>query len=108
MKLDNILLFTTLLLLPGIRVIYDYDFFNFSVLASFLLDICCHVKEVGGVKYRLVKDHVMKPASTCKDDCVYQKVGSDGGYYCFRQGELFSECLERGKEGKINFSFLWP
>ena len=66
--------------------------------------MCCHVKEVGGVKYQLVKDHSMKPAPTCKDDCVYQKVGPGGGFYCFRNGELFSECLEK-EEGNMNFGF---
>ena len=94
MKLSNIFLFTTLLLLPGKRISWEYEFLHFSVSASFLLDMCCHVKEVGGVKYRLVKDHTMKPDSTCKDDCVYQKVGPEGGYYCFRHGDLFSECLD--------------
>ena len=60
--------------------------------------MCCQVKEVGGVKYRLVKDHAMKPDSTCKDDCVYQKMGPMGGFYCFRYGDLSSKCLEKEQE----------
>ena len=105
MKLYNILLFVTLLLLPGYRISWEniiFIFFNF--LASLLLDMCCHVKKVGGVKYQLVKDHAMKPAPTCKDDCVYQKIDPEGGYYCFRHGKLISECLEKD-EGKMNFVF---
>ena len=68
--------------------------------------LCCHVKEVGGVKYRLVKDHAVKPASTCKDDCVYKKIGTVGGYYCFKHGELFSECLDEGKKSSFALSTL--
>ena len=65
-------------------------------VALFLLEQCCHVKEVGGVKYKLVKDHEIKPDPTCKDDCIYQKVSSDADerYYCFRPGKQSSECLE--------------
>ena len=66
--------------------------------------MCCQVKKVGGVKYQLVKDHAMKPAPTCKDDCVYQKIDPEGGYYCFRHGKLISECLEK-EDGKMNFVF---
>ena len=50
---------------------------------------------MGGVKYKLVKDRDIKPASTCKNDCVYEKLGSEGDYYCFRHGELSSECIEK-------------
>jgi len=64
--------------------------------ALFLLDMCCHLKEVGGIRYQLVKDSLMKPDPTCKDKCVYQKKSPlDGGFYCFRHGELFSKCLEK-------------
>ena len=97
-----------------------YVIFKFF-LASLLLDICCHVKVVGSVKYRLVKNHIMKLALTCDDCvCVYQKVSPGGGYYCLEHGDLFSECLDRDqyytleakyylekKEGKMNFSFAY-
>ena len=90
-----------------------YVIFKFF-LASLLLDICCHVKVVGSVKYRLVKNHIMKLALTCDDCvCVYQKVSPGGGYYCLEHGDLFSECLDRDQyylereEGKMNFSFAY-
>ena len=67
--------------------------------------MCDHVKEDGGAKYRLVKD--LKLAFTCGDcDCVYQKNGYGGGFYCLEHGELLTECLDRdqyyleGEDGK--------
>ena len=47
------------------------------------------------MRYRLVGDHDMKLAPACKDDCVYQKIGADEGYYCFGYGDLLSECIEK-------------
>ncbi len=95
MILPNILLFSTLFLLPGITLPVNIKSFYIFFLVSLLLDACCQVKEVGGVKYKLVKDRDIKPASTCKNDCVYEKLGSEGEYYCFRHGELSSECIEK-------------
>ena len=78
--------------------------------------MCHQVREDGdgGVKYRLVKDHVMKLALTCDDcECVYQQVSPGGGYYCLEHGELFSECLDRDQhylereEGKMYFDFAF-
>ena len=78
--------------------------------------MCHQVREDGdgGVKYRLVKDHVMKLALTCDDcECVYQQVSPGGGYYCLEHGELFSECLDRDQhylereEGKMYFDFAY-
>ena len=70
--------------------------------------MCYHVMEDGGVKYRLVKNHTLKPVSICEDDCVcvYKKIGPGGGYYCFRHGKLFSECLEK-EEGKMKKYFYF-
>ena len=93
----------------------------FVVAALFLLDTCCQVKEVGGVKYFLEKASDIKPASTCKDGCIYRKSGPSipyiphftpwygmstipwqprEVYYCFKHGELCSKCIEpeKGKE----------
>ena len=68
------------------------------VVAFYLFEQCCQVKEVGGVKYMLVKEHNTKKSPKCVDDCVYQKIGADEGYYCFQPGGLSSKCL-KNEEG---------
>jgi len=59
---------------------------------------CCLRKEVDGIEYEHIDDHGMLLPSTCKDHCVYKKVGETGdNHYCFGVGQSPPKCILPGE-----------
>jgi len=52
---------------------------------------CCKEKSVGGVEYTLV-DETDTAKYGCKSNCVFEKMGSPGSRFCFKEGDLEVVC----------------
>merc|ERR1719213_32140 len=54
---------------------------------------CCNEKSVGGVSYKLVEE--MDTAKYgCKSNCVFEREGSLGSRFCFKEGDLEVVCKD--------------
>ena len=68
----------------------------------FLEDQCCHLKEVGGVKYKFVglASEEEKLNYGCSNNCAYEHAEKETEErFCFKSGNLESTCAE-SKIGK--------
>jgi len=53
---------------------------------------CCTAKTVGGESYKLVDAEEDTESFGCKDSCVYEKIGSQGSRFCFKEGDFEAMC----------------
>merc|ERR1712002_555990 len=59
---------------------------------------CCKEKMVGGVSY-VLKEETDTERYGCKSNCVFERVGSPGSKYCFKEGDLEVVCEDDDNGG---------
>merc|ERR1712083_239951 len=68
---------------------------------------CCTNKTVEGVEYNLVEE-MDTEGFGCKSDCVFEKVGSPGSRFCFKEGELEVVCDNNENEAEALVATCQP
>ena len=74
-----------------------FELRNFILAAS--IPECCKEKIVGGIAYTLV-DETDTIMYGCKSNCVFEKKGSPGSRFCFKEGDLEVVCDGDGASGE--------
>jgi len=61
---------------------------------------CCNEKSVGGVSYKLVEE-MDTVKYRCKSNCVFEREGSLGSRFCFKEGDLEVVCKDDDAAGDL-------
>merc|ERR1719318_861057 len=75
----------------------EFILLGLAYLQIVAMEECCTEKVVGDIRYELISEENTSEY-TCSNNCVYQQGGVPTERFCFKAGDLPSQCIEESPE----------